>query len=155
MPLVLSSVKALLFHQGKFLLLKEELHKGDIWDLPGGKIEYGESPSEALHREVFEELHLKIEIKSSVGVWFFFSKTHQHQVICQTYVCHPIGEMQIDTTKNPADEHFTELRWVTIEEILDSKEIKLEDSLVQLLKDLREDPHFELKPAKISSPLSQ
>lgn len=142
MPSVLSSVKALLFHKGKFLVLKEELHKKDIWDLPGGKIEYGESPSETLHREIQEELCLNVEIKFSVGLWYFFSATHQHQVICHTFLCTPIGEPQIDTTKNPADENFTELRWVTIDEVLTSKEIILDPSLVQLLKELQTDPRF-------------
>lgn len=142
MPSVLSSVKALLFHDGKFLLLKEDLHKKNIWDLPGGKIEYGESPTDALHRELREELSLSIEIKFAVGVWYFFSSTHKHQVICHTFLCRPVGEMQIDTSKNPADESFTELRWVTIDEALRSKELVLEESFVQLLSDLQQDPRF-------------
>lgn len=130
---VISSVKALLKHQNKFLILREELHKGDIWDLPGGKIEYGESPQQALRREVKEELDLNIDIKKSVGVWYFFSQNSKHQVICHTFLCEPIGEVKIDTSKNPANEHFTELKWLTIQELLSSQEIVLTDSLRDLL----------------------
>lgn len=135
MPKVISSVKALLQHNSYFLVLKEELHKGDIWDLPGGKIQYGESPKEALHREVKEELDIDIEIVRSVGVWFFYSQNSKHQVICHTFLCKPLGNFTIDTSKNPADEHFTELKWLTAQEIIDSKDVTLGESFKELLQD--------------------
>lgn len=138
MSKVITSVKALINREGKFLILKEELHKGDVWDLPGGKIEYGESPEEALRREVKEELDLEIEIHGSVGVWYFFSQSQKHQVICHTYLCTPVGEVRIDTSKNPADEVFTDLRWLTIDEILSDQEIVLTESLRELLDQNRE-----------------
>lgn len=35
-----------------------------FWEFPGGKIEEGESPEAALHREIKEELKIDIEINS-------------------------------------------------------------------------------------------
>lgn len=32
------------------------------WEFPGGVIEYGESPEQALEREIMEELHLVVQV---------------------------------------------------------------------------------------------
>lgn len=142
MPNIISSVKALLQYQGKYLILQEELHKGRIWDLPGGKIEYGESPEQTLHREVKEELDIKIEIVKSVGVWYFFSQNNHHQVICHTFLCTPTDGFVIDTSKNPAvDEHFPKLEWLTLEEILTSREVVITESLRNLLISFQKQNH--------------
>jgi len=50
-------------HNGDILLLKRnpDKHYGDKWSSPGGKIDKGESESEAAAREVFEETGIKID----------------------------------------------------------------------------------------------
>ena len=138
MPKVLASSKALIYHNGKYLIVKESLHRGEnVWDLPGGKIEYGENPEETVMREVKEELCLNVKVKKSVGVWWFYSQNNKHQVICHTYLCELVGEPKIDTSKNPADEDIIGFEWLTIEEILNHQEIRFPDSLYKLFREIR------------------
>ncbi|MEN0060081.1 MAG: (deoxy)nucleoside triphosphate pyrophosphohydrolase [Bdellovibrio sp.] len=42
-----------------------------FWEFPGGKVETGESPEQALHREIEEELALSIQVKKCLGEEIF------------------------------------------------------------------------------------
>ena len=58
-------VAALLFHEGK--LFATQRGYGDwkgYWEFPGGKIDPGETPREALAREIREELDIRIKVIS-------------------------------------------------------------------------------------------
>ena len=65
------SVKVIVINQeGRCLLLRRSPYSranAGMWDLPGGKVETGESFDEALHREVEEETGLRIIITGVVG----------------------------------------------------------------------------------------
>ena len=52
---------------GKILLVKSA--NADVWSLPAGAIDLGESPAQAVVREVFEETGLKVRAERIVGVF--------------------------------------------------------------------------------------
>jgi 8-oxo-dGTP diphosphatase len=62
------AVSAAIFRDGKILLVRRARSpaKG-FYSLPGGRVEFGESLHQALHREVDEETALKIEILGLAG----------------------------------------------------------------------------------------
>jgi 8-oxo-dGTP diphosphatase len=62
------AVSAVIFREGKVLLLRRAKSPGTgFYSLPGGRVEFGESLSTALHREVDEETGLQIEIAGLAG----------------------------------------------------------------------------------------
>ncbi|MFA7653931.1 MAG: NUDIX domain-containing protein [Candidatus Magasanikbacteria bacterium] len=42
----------------------------DLWNLPGGGMEYGETPEEAILREIKEEIGVTAKIKRLAGVYY-------------------------------------------------------------------------------------
>jgi len=60
---------ALIENKGKVLIAQRPLdkHLGGEWEFPGGKIEVGESPTEALHREIKEELGCTLSITGALA----------------------------------------------------------------------------------------
>lgn len=55
--------RVIIIHENKILLIHRIKEGKEYYVLPGGKIEYGETPEEAAIREVKEETSLTIEIE--------------------------------------------------------------------------------------------
>lgn len=64
----LLAVSAAIFRKTELLVVRRARPPGQhLFSLPGGKVEYGEALTEALHREVAEETGLSIEIVALAG----------------------------------------------------------------------------------------
>lgn len=62
------AVSAAIFRDGKVLMVRRARKPANtFYTLPGGRVEYGETLTQALAREVAEETGLVIEIKAMVG----------------------------------------------------------------------------------------
>jgi 8-oxo-dGTP diphosphatase len=106
-------VKALIRRGNKILLIRRSgRYSKDniegIWDIPGGRIDFGEEPLDGLKREVQEETGLKImteRILDASTIW----KDDSTHIIRITYLCSlakdSVSSLQI------SDEH-TEFLWI-------------------------------------------
>ncbi len=80
----------ILRRNNKFLVQKRPAHGllADLWEFPGGKIEKGESPQQALERELKEELGIHIRRASHImDVRHFYTqfRVHLHVFDCEPH----------------------------------------------------------------------
>lgn len=67
--LILSPSVGAVIHDDAGRLLLQEKSSGEAWSLPAGGIELGESPQDAIAREVMEETGYAIRIHAILGVF--------------------------------------------------------------------------------------
>jgi len=65
------AANAAIVRDGKILLTRRsaQIREGGKWCLPGGHVEHGEAWSEAMIREVFEEVGLKVIAYQLLGIY--------------------------------------------------------------------------------------
>lgn len=64
---------AVIIEEGRVLLTRRPsgTHLENLWEFPGGKVEEGESPTEALVRELREEIGIEARVGDIVDVTFW------------------------------------------------------------------------------------
>jgi 8-oxo-dGTP pyrophosphatase MutT (NUDIX family) len=77
------SIKGVLLIDGRVVLLKNER---DEWELPGGKLDPGETPETCVVREIDEELGLTVECEAILDSWLYEIRPEVH-VLIVTYGC--------------------------------------------------------------------
>ena len=99
----------------------------DFWEFPGGKIEKGESPEDALVREIKEELEADITVDSFLRtVEYDYPKFH---LILHCYLC------SLKTKEVHLLEHESS-RWLSADELESVAWLPADLSLVSSLKQI-------------------
>jgi 8-oxo-dGTP diphosphatase len=108
------ALKAIVLKNDKILILKRSVRENCFssqWDIPGGRINFGETPEEALKREVKEETGLSIKVLKPVRTWTFFKNKKNTQVIGLTMLCrYKSGKVKL------SKEH-KDFRWIKPEDV--------------------------------------
>ncbi len=108
---IVVALKGIIINNGKILIIKRNKSEinGDIWETPGGKIEFGETLEEALLREIKEEVGLDVMVDKMLYATTFMSNPNR-QLVILTYLCRSEGdEIKL------SNEH-TEYKWVAMDE---------------------------------------
>ncbi|MFQ3275079.1 MAG: 8-oxo-dGTP diphosphatase [Candidatus Nanohaloarchaea archaeon] len=115
----------LIIKDGKILLIYRDDH--NYWEVPGGKVEDDESPTEAAVRRAREEIGVKVELRKP-----FYSGEFQHDD--QLFLWHCYLAEIIEGEPEIQEDSFDGLEWVKPEEI---DGMELAPSLEMILPGLR------------------
>jgi len=116
--------------KNKKILLLHRIVGFKVWEFPGGKIEFGESPEEAAIRETKEETGLTVK---SLGLMSINSHVtpQNHHHICFCYKCKILrGKIKV------SDDDHDRCKWLTFDEMkkLPDMALSLKAFLPQLKK---------------------
>lgn len=81
---------------------------GGLWEFPGGKVRNHETPPQALHREIREELGVEIILEKPLPV-IKHAYTH-FKITLHAFISH------IQGTQPPLAKYHQQLRWLTLEQ---------------------------------------
>ena len=92
--LLLPSVGAVIFDDQRRVLLQQASDDGE-WYVPGGAIDPGEEPADAIVREMLEETGLRVEPVRVLGVAkspdITYPNGHHVQYVAITFLCRIVG----------------------------------------------------------------
>lgn len=97
----------------------------DYWEFPGGKIEPGESPEEALHREIMEELKVTVGVDAHLTrVEYDYPDFH---LSMDCFLCH-LESGELTLTEHEA------ARWLKAEELEEVGWLPADEAVVEMIR---------------------
>lgn len=134
--------KGILFDNEDRILIdnrKEEVldEANGKWEVPGGKIEFGETPENAVKRELLEETGYNVDVKemipySNVSMWDY-SDYKQHTVIF-FYICELKNGEHIEIQ----DSRINTYKWITKNELSNYKFLPGNKEAIEMAMKMRE-----------------
>ncbi|MBL4615778.1 MAG: NUDIX domain-containing protein [Magnetovibrio sp.] len=105
------AVTAVIVRDGHVLLLKRSLdqdHAPGLWDPCSGRIEYGETPEQAVVREAHEETGLSITPLRVIDTFHFERGAQKQQSIGITFLCRTTDAQVVISAEH------SQARWVKL-----------------------------------------
>ena len=102
----LGAVGIVFNERGELLLVEHVFHPYHPWGLPGGWVERGEAPQDAVRRELREELELDVEVGPVVSAELGFSRH-----LDLAYLCVPLN------TVGRLCNEIVDYRWMSVDDL--------------------------------------
>jgi 8-oxo-dGTP diphosphatase len=130
-PILLVGAVALVDADGRVLLARRPEGKtmAGLWEFPGGKVRDGETPEEAVVREVQEELGIDTRQSCLAPIGFASHAYADFHLLMPLYVCRTWRGI-------PAGREGQELKWVRPMRLGDYEMPPADAPLIPLLRDL-------------------
>ena len=130
MKTILVSAVALIDQDGRILIAKRPDGKSmaGLWEFPGGKVELGETPEQALVRELSEELGIKTWNSCLAPLTFASHAYEDFYLLMPLFVCRKWEGIVI-----PKEEQ--ELKWVYSNELKNYPMPPADKPLIPILRD--------------------
>ena len=126
---VVAAVIKSLNDKGQTIILSTQRGYGefkDSWEFPGGKIENGETPQEALKREIMEELDTQIKVGTLIDtIEYDYSDFH---LSMDCFWCEIVrGNLVLKEHENA--------KWLTKEQLQDVEWLPADIKLIESIRD--------------------
>ena len=131
MPVLLVAACALIDADGRVLIAQRPQGKSmaGLWEFPGGKVEPGETPEEALIRELREELGIRVLPACLAPLTFASHAYEKFHLLMPLYVCRKFDGM-------PKGREGQALKWVRPRYLRDWPMPPADEPLIPALIDL-------------------
>ncbi|MGF1649022.1 MAG: 8-oxo-dGTP diphosphatase MutT [Hyphomicrobiaceae bacterium] len=129
--LVLVAAAALVDDDGHVLITRRPEGKpmAGLWEFPGGKVEPGETPEQALYRELYEELNVEPCVGCLAPFTFASHSYDEFHLLMPLYLC-----TQWDGSLQPREGQ--EIAWVRAMRLADYPMPEADRPLIPFLRDL-------------------
>ena len=127
------TVAAVIERDDKFLLVEEYAMGRRVVTQPGGHIEAGESPEQAVVREVREETGACVECRDMIGVYLWIHPQTRQQFLRIVYA----AEFQSQDESVQLDDGILGYRWMSFDDILASRSILRTPAVLRCVEDYR------------------